>query len=148
VAHRNTQTSLRQLAFLSRGNAEKSEKKNLDDWRYRLVQQLESEGKARGHRWSYFFGKGRSNWLLELDSYADWKKSPTSSTFWLNGKLGSGKSVAMASICGDLTSSSGTGCGPSLYLTNGLRRSPTSVSHSQSLLLQRRGAGDPSVGHS
>lgn len=104
VGHNTTQRGLYQLMAFSWNNAEK---KSLEDWRYRIVQHL-SGGNNYGHKWSYYFGKGRSSWLLKSNDYIEWKESTTSRTFWLYGNLGSGKSVALASVCADLITSNGT----------------------------------------
>lgn len=106
LEHSNTQKGLHQLMSFSRHD---SDKKGLDDWRYRIAQHLGSGAKNYGHKWSYYFGKGRSSWLLTSDDYLAWRDATSSRTFWLHGKLGSGKSVALASICSDLTTSVGFG---------------------------------------
>ncbi|KAI1131691.1 hypothetical protein F5Y10DRAFT_43780 [Nemania abortiva] len=45
--------------------------------------------------------KGTPEWIFADDTYQQWKASNTSTTLWISGKLGSGKTVLLASIVGD-----------------------------------------------
>ncbi|KAK2054374.1 hypothetical protein LY76DRAFT_235466 [Colletotrichum caudatum] len=47
--------------------------------------------------------KGTSNWIFKLNDYQEWRVSDASGkSLWLQGNLGSGKTVTMASIVADL----------------------------------------------
>jgi ankyrin repeat protein len=46
--------------------------------------------------------KGSVSWILREARYIAWKNSTSSSFLWLSGSLGTGKSVAMANIAGNL----------------------------------------------
>lgn len=46
--------------------------------------------------------KGHSSWLFSEPVYKSWASSPTSSSLWLRGKLGSGKSTVLASAVANL----------------------------------------------
>lgn len=46
--------------------------------------------------------RGHSSWLFDEATYKDWASSKTSKSLWLCGKLGSGKSVVMASAIANL----------------------------------------------
>ncbi|KAK2049732.1 hypothetical protein LZ31DRAFT_286367 [Colletotrichum somersetense] len=46
--------------------------------------------------------KGTSDWIFKQNDYQEWRVSDASGTLWLQGNLGSGKTVTMASIVADL----------------------------------------------
>ncbi|KAK2031165.1 hypothetical protein LX32DRAFT_637489 [Colletotrichum zoysiae] len=46
--------------------------------------------------------KGTSEWIFKQNDYQEWRVSDASGTLWLQGNLGSGKTVTMASIVADL----------------------------------------------
>lgn len=75
--------------------------------RSRLLQSLNPDQHCVRPEWQRQFAKGRSSWILNTNEYTSWRKSGDSSILWLEGNLGSGKSVTMASIVADLTSSNG-----------------------------------------
>ncbi|EEU42700.1 uncharacterized protein NECHADRAFT_84200 [Fusarium vanettenii 77-13-4] len=52
--------------------------------------------------------RGTSSWMYEQDIYKSWLSCLTSSTLWLKGNLGSGKTVAMASAAAHLISAAAT----------------------------------------
>ncbi|KAI0114541.1 hypothetical protein GGR51DRAFT_504813 [Nemania sp. FL0031] len=60
--------------------------------------------------------KGTPRWIFANDTYQQWKASSTSTTLWISGKLGSGKTVILASIIGDSYGTPGTR--PALTATN------------------------------
>lgn len=60
-------------------------------------EQAENELRQRRHR-----KKGTCTWILENSSYASWRRRRESSVLWIDGKLGSGKTVAMANIVADI----------------------------------------------
>ncbi|KAK8104792.1 uncharacterized protein PG998_011825 [Apiospora kogelbergensis] len=47
--------------------------------------------------------KGTCSWLLEHPEYKQWKQKKQSCTLWLEGRMGSGKSVALANIVADVS---------------------------------------------
>lgn len=46
--------------------------------------------------------KGNTSWLFSETAYKEWAHANTSSLLWLQGKLGSGKTVVMASAAANL----------------------------------------------
>lgn len=52
--------------------------------------------------------RGTSSWMYEQDAYKSWLSSPFWSILWLKGNLGSGKTVAMASVAAHLISAAAT----------------------------------------
>jgi predicted transcriptional regulator len=52
---------------------------------------------------------GKATWFQETPEYQNWKTSAQSSTLFCRGKLGSGKSVVLAQIVGDLVVEPTTG---------------------------------------
>ena len=50
--------------------------------------------------------KGSPEWIFSTESYKRWKRSDQSRALWVHGKLGSGKTVLLASIVGNLWSGS------------------------------------------
>lgn len=59
--------------------------------------------------WKKARRKGTSGWICERDEYKEWKEHTSSSTLWLTGVLGSGKTVCMANVVEDLISTAATG---------------------------------------
>lgn len=102
VGHRNTQKTLSQAISLLRGDAKKSK---VEACKREIDQDL--KGRTFGLRWTDYFGKGRSTWLLARGDYQSWKRSSTSRVLWICGNPGSGKSVALASVYSDVLKSSG-----------------------------------------
>lgn len=47
--------------------------------------------------------RGTSTWILKVTPYQSWLQCPVSATIWLQGNLGSGKTVTMASVIGHLS---------------------------------------------
>lgn len=52
--------------------------------------------------WRQHRSKGHSSWLFREPAYQNWAAADRSSLLWLHGRLGSGKSVVMASAVADL----------------------------------------------
>ena len=59
--------------------------------------------------WKRARRKGSSGWICKQDDYKRWKEHTSSSTLWLTGVLGSGKTVCMANVVEDLISTVATG---------------------------------------
>ncbi|KAK1958845.1 hypothetical protein LY78DRAFT_663177 [Colletotrichum sublineola] len=68
----------------------------------RLFTSLCSDQEGFDLTWRRERKKGTSDWILKHNDYQNWRISDTSSTLWLQGNLGSGKTVTMASIVADL----------------------------------------------
>ncbi|KUI54145.1 hypothetical protein VP1G_01639 [Cytospora mali] len=79
-----------------------SQKSRLRDFRCRTLQKL-SPGQAQYvTTWKRQRRKGTCNWVREMQDYKAWRASQNSSTICINGKLGSGKTVAMANIVAEI----------------------------------------------
>ena len=102
LGHSNTQKTMSQAISMFRGETKNAK---LEACKREIARDL--KGKSFGLRWTDYFGRGRSTWLLARDDYRLWKHSSTSRVLWICGKPGSGKSVALASVYSDVLKSSG-----------------------------------------
>ncbi|KAI8625500.1 hypothetical protein F5Y19DRAFT_479607 [Xylariaceae sp. FL1651] len=68
----------------------------------RLLDRLYTKQSERFSAWLRQRKKGTTQWLFKEPAYSHWKTSTSSSTLWINGKLGSGKTVLLANIVADL----------------------------------------------
>ncbi|KAF3759978.1 hypothetical protein M406DRAFT_353953 [Cryphonectria parasitica EP155] len=60
--------------------------------------------------WRRQRGKGSCKWIFETQGYQDWNSMETSTVFMVEGKLGSGKTVAMANLVTDMNTASKGPC--------------------------------------
>ncbi|KAK2013302.1 hypothetical protein LZ32DRAFT_647225 [Colletotrichum eremochloae] len=67
----------------------------------RLFASLCSDQQGFDLTWRRERKKGTSNWIFKQHDYQKWRVSNLSSILWLQGNLGSGKTVTMASIVAD-----------------------------------------------
>ncbi|ROV98758.1 hypothetical protein VMCG_06727 [Cytospora schulzeri] len=73
-----------------------------NDFKYRTLQRL-SPGQAQyDTTWRRQRRKGNCNWIRGMQDYKAWRAMRRSSTMHINGKLGSGKTVAMANIAAEI----------------------------------------------
>ncbi|CCF45549.1 NACHT domain-containing protein [Colletotrichum higginsianum] len=70
--------------------------------RNRLFQAMCPNQREYDYTWRRERKKGTSDWILGHESYQKWRASKASTTIWLQGSLGHGKTVTMASIVADL----------------------------------------------
>ncbi|KAF4777265.1 NACHT domain-containing protein [Colletotrichum scovillei] len=68
---------------------------------HRLFEALAPNQKEFESIWTRERKKGTSSWILNDKSYQEWLGTKTSATLWLQGNLGSGKTVTMASVVAD-----------------------------------------------
>ncbi|KAK1463181.1 NACHT domain-containing protein [Colletotrichum melonis] len=68
---------------------------------HRLFEALAPNQKEYECIWTRERKKGTSSWILNDKSYQEWLGTKTSATLWLQGNLGSGKTVTMASVVAD-----------------------------------------------
>lgn len=79
-----------------------TDRSRVDDFKYRTLQRL-SPGQAQyDTTWRRQRRKGTCNWIREMQHYQHWSEMCKSSTICISGKLGSGKTVALASIAADI----------------------------------------------
>ncbi|KXH34003.1 major facilitator superfamily transporter [Colletotrichum simmondsii] len=69
---------------------------------HRLFEALAPNQKEFESIWTRERKKGTSSWILNDKSYQEWLGTKTSATLWLQGNLGSGKTVTIASVVADL----------------------------------------------
>ncbi|KAK1634524.1 hypothetical protein BDP81DRAFT_451718 [Colletotrichum phormii] len=69
---------------------------------HRLFEALAPDQKEFESIWRRERKKGTSRWILNNKSYLEWMGTKSSATLWLQGNLGSGKTVALASVVADL----------------------------------------------
>jgi len=67
-----------------------------------LQDRLCSRQKERVAAWRRQRKKGTATWIFEDATYKDWKSSSSSGFLWVQGKLGSGKTVLLANIVAEL----------------------------------------------
>lgn len=68
---------------------------------HRLFEALAPNQKEFESIWTRERKKGTSCWIFNDKSYQEWLSTKTSATLWLQGNLGSGKTVTMASVVAD-----------------------------------------------
>lgn len=91
--------SLDLLSSLSSHISSESRKARAEAFNYQVIHSL-SPGQSQYEKtWRRHRAKGTCKWIFEHESYKRWSsKSTTSATLVLEGKLGSGKTVAMANL--------------------------------------------------
>lgn len=73
--------------------------------KHRFLKALSPDQKEFDSIWRRERRRGTSQWILQNPRYQEWLSSPQSAILWLQGNLGSGKSVTMASIVASLMTS-------------------------------------------
>lgn len=96
-------SAVQRNAGLMRFMREKSEATDYMDKRRRLLQHLSPDQATYEQIWRRQRNKGTCSWIYETPQYLEWKTQQKSSTLWVEGKLGSGKSVALANIVADIS---------------------------------------------
>ncbi|KAH8904984.1 hypothetical protein BR93DRAFT_759718 [Coniochaeta sp. PMI_546] len=84
------------------GSSEAESRRYLALQHIRLQEKLCSRQSERIAAWRRQRRKGTTQWLFQEDDYLNWKNSPQSSMLWVHGKLGSGKTVLLANMVGEL----------------------------------------------
>ncbi|KAH7153576.1 hypothetical protein EDB81DRAFT_631269, partial [Dactylonectria macrodidyma] len=79
-----------------------SKKRAIEERRQRILNQLSSDRVDFETIWRRERRRGTSAWIYETEPYKSWKTASSSSTLWLKGNLGSGKTVVLANVVGDL----------------------------------------------
>ncbi|KAF6824367.1 NACHT domain-containing protein [Colletotrichum plurivorum] len=82
-------------------------KRNREARKHRILEFLCPDQKEFDLIWRRERKKGTSNWILKDQDYQEWLKCPLSSSIWLQGNLGSGKTVTMASAIAGLVLTKG-----------------------------------------
>lgn len=100
--------SLERLSRLQADFSKDAANRLRDSRKNRLFNLLSPNQQEFDRTWRRERKKGTSNWVLKDVVYQKWRSSRSSTTLWLQGNLGSGKSVTMASIVADLVLSRGT----------------------------------------
>ncbi|RFN45421.1 nacht domain-containing protein, partial [Fusarium flagelliforme] len=78
-------------------------KRQRESRKHRLLAALCPEQSEFDQIWRRERKRGTSSWMYEQDAYKTWLSSKAGSVLWLNGNLGSGKTVTMASAVAQLT---------------------------------------------
>lgn len=74
-----------------------------DAQKYRILQQLSPDQGEYVTAWRRQRRKGTNRWIIESQSCLDWKCMQGSAVLCVSGKLGSGKTVAMANIVAEMS---------------------------------------------
>ncbi|KAF6828312.1 NACHT domain-containing protein [Colletotrichum plurivorum] len=82
--------------------ADKARSVDKDTWKHRFLQDLSPDQREFDSIWRRERRRGTSQWILKHPRYEEWLKSSDPALLWLQGNLGSGKSVTMASIVASL----------------------------------------------
>ncbi|CAG7561108.1 unnamed protein product [Fusarium equiseti] len=78
-------------------------KRQRESRKHRLLAALCPEQSEFDQIWRRERKRGTSSWMYESDEYKNWLSSKVGSVLWLNGNLGSGKTITMASAVAQLT---------------------------------------------
>jgi hypothetical protein len=87
------------------GQSEAKNQRDLVLYSIRLQEKLCSTQSERIAAWRRQRKKGTTQWLFRERAYEDWKESTHSRVLWVQGKLGSGKTVLLANIVAELYNS-------------------------------------------
>ncbi|KAH6951248.1 hypothetical protein BKA56DRAFT_711711 [Ilyonectria sp. MPI-CAGE-AT-0026] len=79
-----------------------SRKRAIEERRRHILILLSSDKVDFETIWRRERRRGTSGWILETEPYKSWRAASSSSTLWLKGNLGSGKTVVLANVVGDL----------------------------------------------
>ncbi|KAK1718239.1 hypothetical protein BDP67DRAFT_198581 [Colletotrichum lupini] len=104
---REQSSSLERLNRLQIAASRKAAKRNREARKHRILECLCPDQKEFDSIWRRERKKGTSNWILKDQEYQTWLECPDSSVIWLQGNLGSGKTVTMASVIADLVLTKG-----------------------------------------
>ncbi|KAK1585342.1 uncharacterized protein LY79DRAFT_271076 [Colletotrichum navitas] len=100
-------SSLERLNRLQIATSREAARRNREARKHRILEFLCPDQKELDFIWRRERKKGTSNWILKDHEYHKWLKCPVSSAIWLQGNLGSGKTVTMASAIADLVLTKG-----------------------------------------
>ncbi|KAL0930471.1 NACHT domain-containing protein [Colletotrichum truncatum] len=95
-------SSLERLNRLQIATSREAAKRNREARKHRILESLCPDQKEFDSIWRRERKKGTSNWILKDREYQKWLKCLVSSVIWLQGNLGSGKTITMASAIADL----------------------------------------------
>ncbi|KAF6835372.1 NACHT domain-containing protein [Colletotrichum musicola] len=82
--------------------ADEARSRDRDSRKHRFLKSLSPDQREFDSIWRRERRRGTSQWILEHPRYEEWLKSSDPALLWLQGNLGSGKSVTMASIVASL----------------------------------------------
>ena len=105
AAHGITHNLAEQTFALIHGMSGEGRLERRRKMRAKFLQSLSRSQDRVRTAWKRQFTKGTSDWLLNTKGYRDWREFGSSSCLGLQGNLGSGKSVALASVIADLSQS-------------------------------------------
>ncbi|KAH8883052.1 hypothetical protein GQ53DRAFT_883522, partial [Thozetella sp. PMI_491] len=97
----STKSNTQNQSLLLRASAQST--RSLDEQRmFRLLRFLSRHQADFSFLWRKERKKGGVRWIFRDDTFQAWKSSKVSSVAWITGSIGSGKTVLMANIVGDL----------------------------------------------
>jgi hypothetical protein len=102
-AHSLTQRLAHETMAVVKGISASNQKERRRTLKSEVLRSLSSHEDRVRPAWQRQYSKGVSNWLLNMQEYKMWKSSKKSSCLWLEGNLGLGKSVTVASVVADLS---------------------------------------------